>query len=77
MEAHKVLELAPGVDSWRALGTSAVLAVTEPSALEAGKALVKRELDAIDLACSRFRPDSELTRLNAAAGEETEVSPLL
>ena len=77
MEAHKALELAPGVASWRALGTSAVVAVTEPSALGAGTAIVKRELDAIDLACSRFRPDSELTRLNAAAGEETKVSFLL
>ncbi len=77
VEAHKALELAPGVASWRALGTSAVIAVTESSALEAGTALVKRELDAIDAACSRFRPDSELVRLNAAAGEDTEVSPLL
>jgi thiamine biosynthesis lipoprotein len=77
VEAHKAPELAPGVASWRALGTSAVVAMTEPSALETGRALVQHELDAIDFACSRFRSDSELTRVNAAAGEETEVSPLL
>jgi FAD:protein FMN transferase len=68
---------APGVASWRALGTTAVLAVTEPSALERSRAIVERELAEIDLACSRFRPDSELARLNAASGEEAKVSPLL
>ncbi|HET9051165.1 MAG TPA: FAD:protein FMN transferase, partial [Candidatus Dormibacteraeota bacterium] len=31
----------------------------------------------VDGACSRFREDSELTRLNACAGRETAVSPLL
>ncbi len=35
------------------------------------------ELDAIDRACSRFRPDSELVRMNAASGEEVRVSTLL
>jgi len=35
------------------------------------------ELRAIDLACSRFRPDSELTMLNKAAGRRQPVSPLL
>jgi thiamine biosynthesis lipoprotein len=35
------------------------------------------ELGAIDRACSRFRPDSELVRMNAASGEHVHVSPLL
>ena len=39
--------------------------------------MLTRELDAIDRACSRFRPDSELVRMNAASGEEVHVSPLL
>jgi FAD:protein FMN transferase len=71
------VRLAPGVASWRALGTTAVIAVVEPSALETARSVVKRELAEIDLACSRFRPDSELARLNAAAGEKAEVSALL
>lgn len=71
------MRLAPGVASWRALGTTAVIAVAEPSALETARSVVKRELAEIDLACSRFRPDSELARLNAAAGEKAKVSPLL
>jgi len=38
--------------------------------------LLGRELRAIDLACSRFRPDSELTLLNQAGGRRQPVSPL-
>jgi thiamine biosynthesis lipoprotein len=41
------------------------------------RAAVEAELAAIDAACSRFRADSELTRINRAAGRPTHVSPLL
>lgn len=68
----------PATASWRALGTSAVLAVTDAAALDDARAAVERELAAIDLAASRFRADSELTALNAAGdGRPVEVSPLL
>ena len=40
-------------------------------------AAVERELCAIDLACSRFRSDSELARVNLARGEWVQVSELL
>ncbi len=63
--------------SWRALGTSAELVTTDAAALAAARAAVERELAAVDLAASRFRPDSELTALNAAGGRPTIVSPLL
>jgi FAD:protein FMN transferase len=63
--------------SFPALGTTAALVVTDLSALEPARALLERELDAIDLACSRFRDDSELVQLNAASGSEVEVSELL
>jgi thiamine biosynthesis lipoprotein ApbE len=70
-----------GVDaagaSWQALGTSVVVRVCDPRALPAACARVARELAAIDAACSRFRADSELTRLNAHAGRAMTVSPLL
>jgi len=39
--------------------------------------LAVRLLDEVDLACSRFRPDSDLSRLNRAAGAWTPVSPTL
>ncbi|MFI6559440.1 FAD:protein FMN transferase [Streptomyces sp. NPDC050534] len=56
-----------------ALGTTAVLLVTGPSALPAAEAVLRGELDAIDRTCSRFRPDSELSRVNMGAGVPTTV----
>jgi FAD:protein FMN transferase len=62
---------------WEALGTGVVLRVAEPLWLPRAGAILARELHAIDLACSRFRADSELSRLNAAAGgPPMPVSPL-
>ena len=62
---------------WEALGTSVVLLVDDPAALVPARAIVERELRAIDRACSRFRPDSDLQRANAGAGRFVSVSPLL
>ena len=61
----------------RALGTTAIVAVADPRGLEAAEAVLVDELDSIDRACSRFRPDSELGRLNAASGALVRVGPLL
>jgi thiamine biosynthesis lipoprotein ApbE len=63
--------------AWEALGTSVVLRVGTPGALPAARAAVEGELAALDLACSRFRPDSELSRLNAQRGRALAVGPLL
>jgi thiamine biosynthesis lipoprotein len=63
--------------SSRALGTDVRVVVTRPERLDAAAAAVDRVLADIDAACSRFRDDSELTRLNAASGREHTVSPLL
>jgi thiamine biosynthesis lipoprotein len=41
------------------------------------RAIVEQQLDEIDRACSRFREDSELTRINLRAGRATCVGPLL
>jgi thiamine biosynthesis lipoprotein len=60
-----------------ALGTTAQVSVTEPDALDAAVAGVEAELAAIDLACSRFRDDSELTALNRSDGRPFEAGPLL
>ena len=54
--------------SFPALGTTALLCVSDAAGLPAAHAELERELGEIDLACSRFREDSELVRLNAAAG---------
>jgi FAD:protein FMN transferase len=62
---------------WEALGTSAVLLVEDPRALGRARAIVERELAHIDRACSRFRADSDLQRVNAGAGRLVPVSRLL
>lgn len=62
---------------WPAIGTTASLLVTAPEALAQARAILEAELGAIDLACSRFRPDSGLSRLNAAHGRAVRVGPLL
>lgn len=68
---------APVTASFPALGTTAVVAVTDERALARARALLESQLDAIDLACSRFRTDSELTHVNARAGTATVVSERL
>jgi FAD:protein FMN transferase len=65
-----------GRSTFRALGTTTVVAAPVrylPSVL----AEVGSELEAIDLTCSRFREDSDLSRVNAAGGAWTSVSALL
>lgn len=62
---------------WETFGTSVVLRVQEPGALASARAAAERELETIDRVCSRFRPDSELSQLNARAGHQVRVSSML
>ena len=69
-------------EAWTALGMLVQLVVTSPADLGAARELLDADLLALDLACSRFRPDSELVAVGnvarGAAGEVTvAVSPLL
>ena len=68
---------ALGSRTFPALGTFATVLLTDPGALALAHELLAAELAAIDLACSRFRPDSELWRVNHARGRRVPVSPLL
>ena len=61
---------------WHALGTTAVLRAPSEQ-MTAARRAVEGELEAIDSAASRSLPESELSRLNRAAGSWTTVSPLL
>jgi thiamine biosynthesis lipoprotein len=70
--AHSLAAL----DSW-ALGCQVRLVVTDSDALEDAQRCLDEDLAAIDLACSRFRSDSELVRLDRAEGRPARVSPLL
>ena len=63
--------------SFRAIGTTATVVVPEPADAAAAERLLATELAAIDLACSRFRDDSELQAVHAAAGRTVTVSELL
>lgn len=66
-----------GIADGRALGGSMRVVVTRPDRLAAARAEVDAVVAAIDLAASRFREDSELSRLNASAEREVAVSALL
>jgi thiamine biosynthesis lipoprotein len=60
------------------LGTSMHVVVTDPRDLAAATAAVQEVVAAIDIACSRFREDSELSRFQTGEGrKEGIVSPLL
>lgn len=63
--------------SFSALGCLNSVTVLDPSRLERALDIATAVLDEIDLACSRFRADSDLSRLNASPGAEQEISPLL
>jgi thiamine biosynthesis lipoprotein len=59
---------------WPAIGTTASVVVTDPAYLEAARHIVVEELAQLDLACSRFRSDSEVARLATRGNAWTAVS---
>ena len=63
--------------SWRALGTSVHVLVTDDGSIETARTTVSSVLELVDAAYSRFRPDSELRRIAARPGAPATVSPLL
>jgi FAD:protein FMN transferase len=77
MPAASAAIRSPLSATWEALGTSVVLRTSDPAALAPAREAVELELDAIDRACSRFRSDSELSRVNRRAGRWTRTQPLL
>ena len=62
---------------WTAWSCRVRVVVTDPAALDEARAVLSDDLAAVDLACSRFRPDSELAAVEAAADRWVAVSPLL
>ena len=63
--------------SWEAIGTTALVRVDDPAVLDEARRILEDELDAIDRAASRFRPDSELELVNRQGGGFTRIGPLL
>lgn len=70
---------APNLETWSALGTTAVLGTTGGSAqaAQAARAAAEREIEEIDAAASRFDPGSELSRVNRAGGRRVALSERL
>jgi FAD:protein FMN transferase len=60
-----------------AFGGRAAVAVTDPADLSIVEDVVRQTVAEFDLACSRFRSDSELSVVNAAAGSAVRVSALM
>lgn len=65
------------VATWPALGCRVHVEVREPAALPVARDLVATVLRDVDEIASRFRDDSDLTRVNRAPGVWVEVDPLL
>lgn len=64
--------------SMRAIGTTGTVAVTAAARADRALELLGDELAAIDLACSRFREDSEVRRVERHGdGRPVRVGPLL
>ncbi len=61
----------------RAWGTTVLLVVTEPGARNRAEEILLAELAAVDAACSRFRADSEISRLHRNPGSAVAVGPVL
>ena len=60
------------------MGTTNSVVVDDPAALPAAVAMVRGQFQEIDEVCSRFRPQSELSRLNRCRGPgDVALSPLL
>ncbi len=66
-----------GVSTWRVWSTYVRLCVSDARVLPAAERLTRVLLADVDRACSRFRADSDLSRLNAAPGRWVDVDPLL
>jgi thiamine biosynthesis lipoprotein len=77
MTLIETLPIGADTAQWPIWGTVARIVVTDPALLPEATAIVEAELAAIDAACSRFRPDSELSLACRSAGRPVTVSPLL
>ena len=58
-------------------GTTATVLTADADRLSVVVTAVRAQLASFDVACSRFRPDSEIERVNGSAGRWVKVLPLL
>jgi len=74
---HRMSAMVLGIADDYALGCSLRLVVDEPKSPSCRQNCVDQIVRAIDQAASRFREDSELSKLNASPEQDIKVSPLL
>jgi thiamine biosynthesis lipoprotein len=77
MPLVETLPVGEDTAQWPVWGTVARLVVTGPDQLPEASRLLRAELTAVDAACSRFRPDSEIRDVCRANGRPIVVSSLL
>jgi FAD:protein FMN transferase len=65
---------APAFERFEALGCQAVVGVADAAVMSSVMAEVMADVAACDLACSRFRDDSELMRINDPGRRRVEVA---
>jgi thiamine biosynthesis lipoprotein len=71
-------ELTLASRSVRAIGTTATVIVTSSDRVDTALQLLNEDLEALDMACSRFRDDSEIRLVEEySLGLPVSVSPLL
>lgn len=63
--------------TFRALGTTAVMIISDREATAEARRIFEEEIDAMDRVASRFRADSELSDLERRAGVPVQVSERL
>lgn len=64
---------APAGTRFPAFGSTIGLWLTDPESLASAEGVLRDWVARVDLGCSRFRPDSDLSRVNAAAGTAVAV----
>jgi thiamine biosynthesis lipoprotein len=69
--------IRPARASFEALGTTAEVLVDCPELVDAAATTLREWLFEVDLACSRFREDSEISRLHRMPGRTVRVSRVL
>ncbi len=74
MPLVETLPVGDGCAQWPVWATTARIVVTDPDRLAQATSIVRAELDAVDTACSRFRPDSELEAAARDGGRAVPVS---
>lgn len=67
------------VDRWdlEVWSTTATLVVTDPGLLEPATTELQHVLAEVEATCSRFRSDSEISRILAKPGRSAQLSPML